>query len=256
MSAPGPDPSAFEVLTFDCYGTLIDWESGILAALRMARPEGWPVPAHELLERFAVHESAAERGQYRSYREVLGVTLRGIAHELGIAVPDEAVRRFTESVREWPPFSDSGQALRRLATRFRLGVITNCDDDLFAASNERLGVRFDWVVTAEQARRYKPDPAPFERALERIAFPRERVLHVAQSLYHDHVPAKRLGMTTVWIDRRHDKPGTGATPPTEAEPDVIFPSMGALAHAMVPEGKAFPGAERVDGAPMSRPREA
>ena len=118
-----------------------------------------------------------------------------------------------------------------LAERFRLGVITNCDDDLFAMSNRRLGVTFDWVITAEQAGSYKPDPRNFELAFSRIDVPRERILHVAQSLFHDHVPAKALGMTTVWIDRRRDRPGFGATPPAEATPDLVLPDMASLAEA-------------------------
>ena len=119
--------------------------------------------------------------------------------------------------------------MRRLATRFGLGVITNCDDDLFAQSNRRLGVTFDWIVTAQQARGYKPRIANFEYAFARIAVPRERILHVAQSLFHDHVPAKALGMTTVWVDRRAGKPGSGATPPATATPDLIVPDLRTLA---------------------------
>jgi 2-haloacid dehalogenase len=225
------DFDRFDVLTFDCYGTLIDWETGITAALRAARPEGWPATDEELLERFAVHEAAAERGPYRTYREVLAETIRGLGSDYGVSIPDAAARRFSASVGDWPPFPDSAASLTRLADRFRLGVITNCDDDLFAASNERLGVRFDWVITAERVRSYKPSTKNFEVALDMISVPRERVLHVAQSLYHDHVPAKRLGMTTVWIDRRHDRSGSGATPPAEAEPDLAFPSMAAFAEA-------------------------
>lgn len=238
MSAPGAvDLDRFEVLTLDCYGTLIDWESGIVTTLRTVCPQGWAASGDELLERFGHHEAAVERGQYRTYREVLAMVIRGIADDFGVPVSDDAVGRFSESVGEWPPFPDAGAALRRLATRFRLGVITNCDDDLFASSNQRLGVRFDWVITAQQVGSYKPDRANFEEALERIAIPKERILHVAQSLYHDHVPAKRLGMTTVWIDRRHDRPGPGATPPAEAAPDLTFPSMAAFAEAAVPAGR-------------------
>jgi 2-haloacid dehalogenase len=229
------DFDRFDVLTFDCYGTLIDWEAGILAALRAAHPEGWPATDEELLERFAAHEAEAERGEYRPYREVLAETIRGIANDHGVSTPDDAVRRFSASVGDWPPFPDSRAALTSLARRFRLGVITNCDDDLFAASSERLGVRFDWVVTAERVRSYKPSTKNFEEALEMIPVPRDRVLHVAQSLYHDHVPAKRLGMTTVWIDRRRDRPGFGATPPADAQPDLILPSLKALADAAMPQ---------------------
>jgi len=158
--------------------------------------------------------------------------LRGVAADLGLEVADTAVARFAESVSHWPAFPDSAEALARLHDRYGLGVITNCDTDLFAASNEKLGVTFDWVVTAELARSYKPALAGFELAFETIDVPRERILHVAQSLFHDHVPAKQLGLTSVWIDRRHDRPGAGATPPAEAAPDASYPSMQAFADAV------------------------
>ena len=107
-------------------------------------------------------------------------------------------------------------------------MITNCDDDLFARSSGRLGTTFDWVVTAQSAGAYKPDERPFEAAFERIGLPRDRILHVAQSLFHDHVPARRLGLSTVWIDRRHDRPGFGATPPAEATPGRHLPGHGLV----------------------------
>jgi 2-haloacid dehalogenase len=228
------DYGRFEVLTFDCYGTLIDWEAGIAAALRAARPEGWPATDEELLERFAAHEAEAERGPYVPYRRVLARCIRGIADDQGVEVTDEAVDRFSTSVGDWPPFPDSADALRRLAARFRLAVLTNCDDDLFARSNDRLGVRFDWIVTAQRVRSYKPSPRNFEIALDMIGVPGDRILHVAQSLYHDHVPAKALGLATVWIDRRHGRRGSGATPPAEAEPDATFPTMAAFAAVAAP----------------------
>jgi 2-haloacid dehalogenase len=132
-------------------------------------------------------------------------------------------------VAGWPPFPDSAAALARLATRFRLGVITNCDDDLFAASQARLGITFDWVVTAQQVGAYKPSERNFELAFERLGLPRERILHCAQSLFHDHVPAKRLGLSTVWVDRRQGRAGSGATPPAAATPDLTVPDMATLA---------------------------
>jgi 2-haloacid dehalogenase len=233
----GLDFGRLRVLTFDCYGTLIDWETGIVTALRAARPKGWPASRDELLERFAVHEALAERGEYLPYHEVLARSIRGIADDYRVDVTDDAIDRFSASVGDWPSFPDSTNALRRLAARFRLAVITNCDDDLFARSNARLGVRFDWIVTAERARSYKPSPRNFELAFDMIGVPRDRILHVAQSLYHDHVPAKALGMTTVWIDRRHGREGRGATPPAEAEPDATFPTMEAFADAAAPAGR-------------------
>jgi 2-haloacid dehalogenase len=224
------DFDRFVALTFDCYGTLIDWETGLLAALRDALP-GVEARDDELLETYAAAEAEAEGGPYVSYRDVLATGLRAVAQAHGADVADDVVTRFSESVRDWPAFPDSATALRRLHERFRLGVITNCDTDLFVASSARLGVDFDWVVTAEMARSYKPSARNFELAFETIPVPPEQILHVAQSLFHDHVPAKRLGMTTVWIDRRHDRPGFGATPPAAATPDAAYPSMAAFADA-------------------------
>ncbi len=225
------DFGRFDALTFDCYGTLIDWETGLLAAIRQALPEAAEVADDVLLETYARHEAAAEAGSYIPYRAVLASGLRGLGQDLGLAVTDETAAVFGDSVGDWPAFPDSAAALARLKERYRLGVITNCDDDLFALSNRRLGVVFDWVVTAQQAGSYKPDPASFGLAFQRIEVPRERILHVAQSLYHDHVPAKALGMTTVWIDRRHGRAGAGATPLATAAPDLTFADMASFAEA-------------------------
>jgi 2-haloacid dehalogenase len=223
------DLTDFDVLTFDCYGTLIDWETGIAAALRSVA--SWPATDEELLERFAVHEAGAERGEYRPYRQVLARAALGVAGDLGVELDEDAAAAFGGSVGNWPAFPDSPEALRRLAGRYRLGVVTNCDEDLFAASNRRLGARFDRVITAERVRSYKPNPRHFEVALAEIGLPKDRILHVAQSLFHDHVPAKRLGLSTVWIDRRAGRSGSGATPPAEAEPDATYPSLASFADA-------------------------
>ncbi len=216
--------------TFDCYGTLIDWETGLLTALRAALP-GIDAADDALLEEYAVHEARAEEPPYRTYREVLAAGLRGVAATHGATLDDNVVATFSTSVRDWPAFPDSAEALGRLHERFRLGVITNCDADLFAASAARLETTFDWVVTAEAARAYKPAHEPFALAFEVVDVPRERILHVAQSLFHDHVPAKELGLSSVWIDRRHGRPGAGATPPALATPDAAFPSLAAFADA-------------------------
>jgi 2-haloacid dehalogenase len=220
----------FDVLTFDCYGTLIDWEAGILARLRtILGPLGVDAADDDLLERYARAEAAAEAAGYLRYREVLARSAEALCRELGVTAEPTALAAFGGSVGDWPAFPDSPAALTRLATRYRLAVITNCDDDLFAASNRRLGVTFDHVITAEQVGAYKPSTRNFEVAFARIGVPRERILHVAQSLFHDHVPAKRLGMTTAWIDRRQGRAGSGATPPAEAVPDLVVPSMAAFA---------------------------
>jgi 2-haloacid dehalogenase len=229
------DYGRFEALTFDCYGTLIDWEAGLLGAFApILEAHAVSVGDDDLLERYAAHEARLEAGPYLRYRDVLAAGLRGVAGELGFEPSDDEAARFGGSVVDWPAFPDSAAALQRLKERYRLGVLTNCDDDLFAASNERLGVTFDWVVTAQQCGSYKPSEANFTRLFETVDVPRDRILHVAQSLYHDHAPAKRLGMTSVWIDRRHDRPGAGATPVADANPDATFTSMAAFVADAIP----------------------
>ncbi len=221
-----------DVLTFDCYGTLIDWEAGLLAALRPVIVEHDVDIADEaLLEAYARHEAAIEAGDYMPYRQVLGAALSRLGSDLGFEPTADQVAAFAASVGDWPAFPDSAQALATLGERFKLAAITNCDDDLFALSAARLGVDFDWVITAEQARSYKPRARAFELALEVIGLPRDRILHVAQSLFHDHVTAKQLGLSSVWIDRRHGRPGAGATPAAHAAPDLTFPDMESFASA-------------------------
>jgi 2-haloacid dehalogenase len=224
------DFDGFDALTFDCYGTLIDWESGLLTAFRtILGPRGVAVDDEDLLANYGEAETVLEAGPYLRYREVLARGARTVCGEVGVTPTDEELAAFGASVVDWPAFPDSAAALARLKARFRLAVITNCDDDLFAASNRRLAVEFDHVITAQQCQSYKPDPRNFEIAFERIGVPRERILHVAQSLFHDHVTAKALGMTTVWINRRHGRPGSGATPPVEAKPDLETPDMATFA---------------------------
>jgi 2-haloacid dehalogenase len=228
------EPAAFlqraAVLTFDCYGTLIDWETGLLDAIRrVLGPKVGKLPSGDaLLEEYARHESRLQAGPYLPYREILRrcIDALGAVHRVDVTGAERDA--FAASVAEWPPFGDSTAALTRLATHYRLGVITNCDDDLFESSRRRLGIAFDWVVTAQRAGRYKPDRLPFGLAIEEIGLPLDRIVHVAQSLHHDHVPAKRLGLATVWVDRRHDRPGFGATPPATAEPDLTVPDLASL----------------------------
>jgi 2-haloacid dehalogenase len=229
-----PLPKDVRFVTFDCYGTLIDWETGIVRALRAALGGTVPDADDDLLARFAQHEASAEAGPYLPYRTILANTARAVASELDVPIDQATADAFGGSVGDWPAFPDSAEALRSLHRRYRLGVITNCDDDLFARSRERLGVAFDWVVTAQQVGSYKPNPRNFEVAFERIGVPRERILHVAQSLFHDHVPAQAAGLRTVWINRRHDRPGWGPTPAPAApvRPDWEFASMAAFAAAV------------------------
>lgn len=227
------DPGAFDVLTFDCYGTLVDWESGLLTALRAQLGEAIAqVPDDELLEAFAALEHEAQ-SPYQPYRDVLAQCLRELGERFGAAPTEQRQRLFAESVPDWPPFPDSHEALARLQARYRLVPITNCDDDLFAGSAARLGIDFDEVMTAQQAGAYKPDERPFQLAFERLGVPRGRILHVAQSLWHDHVTAKRLGLTSVWINRRAGLPGGGATPAAEAKPDLELPDLRSLADLLV-----------------------
>jgi 2-haloacid dehalogenase len=231
------DYGAFGALTFDCYGTLIDWETGILAALRSVVPDLARVEDETLLDEYANAEAALEAGPYRRYREIAGEAMSTVARAHGAEPTPDDVARLGGSVVDWPPFADSHDALARLKTRFRLGVLTNCDDDLFAASNTRLGVAFDWIVTAQQVGSYKPDERNFAALVARLGadgVTQPRILHVAQSLFHDHAPAQRLGFRSVWIDRRHDRTGAGATPPAEARPDATFASMAEFAASAAP----------------------
>jgi 2-haloacid dehalogenase len=225
------DLDRFEALTFDCYGTLVDWEAGIVTAARRLLGEGAVgVDDETLLRDFGRFEPAAQAGPFRSYRDVLREVAGAYGRARGVAVSDTAADLFSSSVPDWPIFDDSTAALRRLGRRFRLGIVSNVDDDLFAGSAERLGVDFDEVVTAQQVRSYKPARAHFDEMLRRLDLPRERVLHVAQSLYHDVAPARALGFTCVWVDRRSGRSGGGATPPSDAKPDFVVPDLATLAN--------------------------
>ncbi len=224
---------AFEVLTFDCYGTLMDWESGIWEALRpVFANHRIDITGERALELYAELESEAERGEYREYKIVLRMVLEGFGSRLGFMPSQAELQRFAESVKDWPAFPDSAPALQALKKKYKLAIISNVDDDLFAFSAQRLQTQFDWVITAQQARSYKPSLNNFHLAFERIGLPRDKILHVAQSLYHDIAPAKALGLATVWVNRRHNKPGFGATPPAQAQPDLEVPDLQTLAGMM------------------------
>ena len=222
--------NGFEVLTFDCYGTLIDWETGILESLRpiFAAHRIDPIP-DSVLESFGELESAAERGEYREYKAVLRSVLEGLGARLGFVPTAAEMQQFSTSVKDWPAFPDSPSALQALHRKYRLAVISNIDDDLFAFSAERLQVKFDWIITAQQARSYKPSLNNFRLAFERIGVPQKRILHVAQSLFHDIAPANVLGLSTVWVNRRQNKAGIGATPVAQARPDLEVPDLRTLA---------------------------
>jgi 2-haloacid dehalogenase len=223
----------FSVLTFDCYGTLINWEQGILSALRpLLAVHNASLPDDDILERFARLETAAETGAYRPYREVLSHVLAGFASELHFTLTPSEHQSLAASLPHWPPFADTVVALQALKKRYKLAIISNIDDDLFALSAPHLQVTFDWVITAQQAQSYKPSQRNFTVALERLAVPKPHLLHVAQSLYHDITPATQLGLATVWVNRRHGRPGAGATPPAQAAPDLEVPDLHTLVTMM------------------------
>jgi 2-haloacid dehalogenase len=224
------DFDRFTYLTFDCYGTLIDWERGILAALRpVLDRHGIAIADDAALELYGELESAEERGPYRAYRDLLATVMDGFGERLGFVPSADERAALAVSVGDWPPFPDTVEALRALTDRFRLVILSNIDDDLFALSARHLGVTFAAVVTAQQVGSYKPDPRNFRTLLARLGTTPDRVLHVAQSLFHDIAPANALGLTTVWVNRRHDRPGSGATPPATARPDLEVPDLRTLA---------------------------
>ncbi|PWU10472.1 MAG: haloacid dehalogenase type II [Verrucomicrobia bacterium] len=220
-------------LTFDCYGTLVNWEHGILAAMRpWLRRVGVQAPPDAVLRRFVAHEATIESQRWRSYRDVLRGVMRGIAADFQVALSGSEEWLLADSLSRWPPFADTIQALRRLSTRFSLAIISNTDDALFAVTQERLRIRFDHVITAEQVRSYKPDKAHFQMALRRLDVPVSGILHVAQSLYHDHVPAKALGFRTAWINRPSLLAGRGLAPRAMVTPDFVFSDLSGLVAAL------------------------
>lgn len=216
----------FTHLTFDCYGTLIDWERGILAALTpVIERRGLPVDPAHLLRLYAKYEAQEEAGPYKSYRDVLRGVMAGIAAELGFAPREDELAALPDSVGDWPAFPDSAEALKTLKTRFKLVILSNIDDAMFAQSNRHLGVEFDEIITAQQVGSYKPARRNFHVALERLGVPKTQILHVAQSLFHDHVPAKELGFTTIWVNRPSILPDTGVSLPVDVTPDLEVADM-------------------------------
>lgn len=226
------DFDRFEILTFDCYGTLINWEAGILPALhRILSAHSKHIDDARLLELYGDFELRAEQPPFRRYREVLVSVVRQFGDELGFTPTAEEVRSLADCLPRWTPWPDTVAALRRLKTRFRLAILSNVDDDLFAGTQPQLEVVFDEVVTAQQAHAYKPSLQLFELALSRIQAPAHRVLHVGQSIYHDIVPAQALGLATVWVNRPSARPGVGAVKAADARPDLTVTSLQELAAA-------------------------
>jgi 2-haloacid dehalogenase len=224
------DFSRFEILTFDCYGTLINWEDGILRCLhRVLAAHGHDTDDATILQLYGDFEARAEQGDYRRYRDVLQSVVRQFGEQLGFAPNAEDARSLPESLREWQPWPDTVAALRELHNRFRLAIVSNVDDDLFAATLPKLGVEFDHIITAQQAGAYKPSLKIFELALSRVGVPAHRVLHVGQSLYHDVLPAQSLGLATVWVNRPSPRAGVGAVKAAEGRPDLQVSSLAELA---------------------------
>jgi 2-haloacid dehalogenase len=233
----------FDALSFDCYGTLIDWESGISAVLSPWAAAHGVTRGEQLLEQFGVAEAEEEsRAPTALYPDILAATIRNVGRRLGAGVDSEEAARLGRSAPDWPAFPDAPAALATLARKYKLIILSNIDRQSFAASNARLGVRFDAVITAQDVGSYKPAAHNFEVLLETVRamnIEPERLLHVAQSLFHDHVPAQSIGLSTAWIDRRRGRSGWGATcpPAVGVRPDWTFASMADFAAACMASGE-------------------
>lgn len=222
------DFNAFEAITLDCYGTLIDWETGILDAVQpVLRAHGAHLDGDSLLEMFAQLESAAQAAAFRPYREILRSVMDGLGAQLGFTPAGAERDAIADSLPGWAPFDDTRPALQALGARYRLAILSNIDDDLMAGTLSRLGVEFDAVVTAQQVGSYKPARGHFDEGLRRLGLDRTQVVHAAQSRYHDIAPAGELGFATVWVNRQGGR--HGATAHSVARPDLEVPSLGALA---------------------------
>ena len=228
----------FKVLTFDCYGTLIDWESGIIAGLKPLTDRlDREVSRDEILTSHARYESRQQSlTPGMRYADILATVYRRLADEWGASADQDECAGYGKSIENWPAFPDSVAALRYLKRHFRLVILSNVDNASFARSNEKLGVEFDAVYTAEDIGSYKPSTRNFEymlRNLARAGFGRVDVLHVAESMFHDHAPANELGIHNCWIYRRRGKEGFGATAKPETMPryDFVFDNLQELADA-------------------------
>jgi 2-haloalkanoic acid dehalogenase type II len=229
---------SFKALTFDCYGTLIDWERGILAELKpWAAARGRKLTDDQILEAFGEAESRVETATpSKLYPGILADTFRALAQRWEIPASEAEAQAFGRSVPRWPAFPDSAEALHYLKRHYKLVILSNVDRASFAESSKKLEVAFDKVVTAEDVGSYKPDLRNFRRLLDELepmGLGKEQILHTAQSLFHDVVPAKAMGLKTAWINRRKGRPGGGATvlPKGDATPDIEFPSMAAFVEA-------------------------
>ena len=228
----------FDALTFDCYGTLIDWESGMVAGLKpLIDKVDRDLTRDEILEAHARHESSQQaQTPGKKYFDLLAIVYRRLAEEWGVCVSWEECVNYGQSVKNWPAFPDSREALTYLKQHYKLVILSNVDNASFAASNARLDVEFDAIYSAEDVGAYKPSDRNFEYMLHHLAkngIAKDRILHTAESLFHDHEPANRHGISTCWIYRRHDQQGFGATMDPGGQPDIDFrfDSMADLANA-------------------------
>ena len=217
----------FKALTFDCYGTLIDWEGGMmqgLAGLIAKAPH--KLSRDRILEAHARHESSQQRQTpTKRYSELLATVYKRLAEEWGVAVSVDECEAYGQSIRNWPAFSDSPGALQYLKKFYKLIILSNVDNRSFSFSNRELAVEFDAIYTAEDIGSYKPDDRNFEYMLAQIGdlgLARRDILHTAESLFHDHVPAKKHGLANCWIYRRHAQQGFGATMDPGARPEIDF----------------------------------
>lgn len=227
------DFGQFTHLTFDCYGTLIDWETGILKALQsILATHRISTGAETLLKLYSKYEAIYETSPYRTYREVLRSVTNSISLDLGFTPSEFELNALADAVGSWKPFPDTVEALWSLKSRYKLAVISNIDDAMFGQTAQHLRVPFDAVITAQQAGSYKPALKSFQVALARLQATPLKVLHVAQSIYHDHVPAKRLGLTTVRVNRKSRLAGTGLALPAEAAPDFEVSDLASLTAAI------------------------
>jgi len=230
--------SNFKALTFDVYGTLIDWESGMVAGLApLTSKVSRSLTRDEILEAHAFHESSTQaQTPAKLYAHLLPVVYRRLAEEWGVGVTWEECLTYGRSVEHWPAFPDSATALAYLKQHFKLVVLSNVDNASFAHSNAKLGVAFDGVYTAEDVGSYKPSPRNFDymlACLDRMGIRKDQILHTAESMFHDHGPANAFGLANCWIYRRHDKVGFGATmnPGDMPSYDMMFHSMADLVAA-------------------------
>jgi 2-haloacid dehalogenase len=222
--------SAFTTITFDCYGTLIDWEGGILPALHgVLAAHGQTLPDAAILQFYGEFEAQAESGPYQSYRNVLESVVRQFGERCGFHPSAAELRSLHKSVPSWLPFPDTVSGLQKLERNFRLAVISNIDDELFQETRKHLGIEFAAVITAQQARSYKPSLNNFRLALQTLGIEPSRLLHTGQSVYHDVIPAQSLGIRTVWVNRRSARPGVGAVRSANGRPDLEVPDLATLA---------------------------